>query len=65
MNVSTREKKLNQMSSKRFGFRQLREAAIERAKHFMEWTPKGAPEKEKMVGRSGARSDWVLTEVHQ
>ena len=33
--------------SKRFGLRKTPEAAIERAKYFMEWTPHGVAEKEK------------------
>ena len=44
--------------SKRFGLRQSPELAIERAKDFMEWTPKGVSEKEKMDPK-----EYVLVEV--
>ena len=44
--------------SKRFGLRKTPEAAIERAKYFMEWTPRDVPEKEKRDPK-----EYVLVEV--
>ena len=48
--------------SKRFGLRQSPEAAIERAKYFMEWTPKG-PEKEKMDPKENVLVEVELTPI--
>ena len=44
--------------SKRFGLRKTPEAAIERAKYFMEWTPSDVPENEKRDPK-----EYVLVEV--
>ena len=44
--------------SKRFGLRKTPEAAIERAKYFMEWTSRGVAEKEKRDPK-----EYVLVEV--
>ena len=48
--------------SQRFGLRQSPEAAIERAKYFMEWTPKG-PEKEKMDPKENVLVEVELTPI--